>query len=104
MSSLKIGWSEISVTPEKKVSLAGQFAERISEYIEKPCTATAMAIESGSQQAVIVSADLVGVSWNLVVAVRELLKDNGCRLDPENVILAAIHTHTAPGYTRLNRT
>ena len=103
MSTLKIGWSEISVTPDKKVSLAGQFAERISEYVEKPCTATAMALESGSQQAVIVSADLVAISWNLVVAVREALTDNCCGLNPENVIIAAIHTHTAPGYTRRNR-
>ncbi len=104
MNSLKIGWSEISITPEKKVSLAGQFAERISEYVEKPCTATAMAIESGSQQAVIVSADLVEISWNLVAAIRDLLKDNSCGLNPENIVIAAIHTHTAPGYTRRSRT
>ena len=42
MNKLKIGWSEISITPDKKVSLAGQFAERISEYVEKPITATAL--------------------------------------------------------------
>ena len=40
MSVLKIGWSEKSITPDKKISLAGQFAERISEYEEKPLTAT----------------------------------------------------------------
>ena len=42
MNKLQIGWSEIDITPDKKVSLAGQFAERISEYVEKPITATAM--------------------------------------------------------------
>mgnify|MGYP001305377686 FL=1 len=31
MSKLKFGWAEQSITPDKKVSLAGQFAERISE-------------------------------------------------------------------------
>ena len=36
MSALKIGWGEVSITPDKKISLAGQFAERISEYVEKP--------------------------------------------------------------------
>ena len=30
MSKLNIGWSEINITPEKKISLAGQFAERIN--------------------------------------------------------------------------
>lgn len=33
---MNIGWSEVNITPDKKVSLEGQFAERISEYVEKP--------------------------------------------------------------------
>jgi len=35
MSKLYIGWSEMSITPDKKVSLVGQFAQRISKYVEK---------------------------------------------------------------------
>ena len=27
-----IGWSEIDITPKKKIKLAGQFYERISEF------------------------------------------------------------------------
>ena len=46
MSKLKFGWAEQSITPDKKVSLAGQFAERISEYVEKPICVTALAISS----------------------------------------------------------
>ena len=103
MNTLKIGWAEIDITPDKKVSLAGQFAERISEYVEKPLTATAMAVDSGSDQMVICSTDLVGVAYNLVEAVRERLAGNGAGLDPEKVILAAIHTHTAPVYPRRQR-
>ena len=48
MSQLKMGWAERNITPDKKVSLAGQFAERISEYVEKPLTVTAMAVECGN--------------------------------------------------------
>ena len=103
MSKLKIGWSEINITPDKKVSLAGQFAERISEYVEKPITATALAIEGGDDQMVLCSTDLVGVSFNLVAAVRERLAGNDAGLDPEKVILTAIHTHTAPVYPRIQR-
>ena len=103
MSKLKIGWSEINITPDKKVSLAGQFAERISEYVEKPITATALAIEGGGDQMVLCSTDLVGVSFNLVAAVRERLAGNDAGLDPEKVILTAIHTHTAPVYPRIQR-
>ena len=59
MSKLFIGWSEVNITPDKKISLAGQFAERISEYVEKPLTATAMAVEAEGEQMVLVSTDLV---------------------------------------------
>jgi len=43
------------------VSLLGQFAERISEYVEKPLTATAMAVSSDDVQMIIVSCDLAAV-------------------------------------------
>ena len=44
---IKIGWSEVSITPEKKICLAGQFYQRVSQYVETPIVAVAMAIESG---------------------------------------------------------
>ncbi|MCQ2420054.1 MAG: hypothetical protein MJ118_02865 [Clostridia bacterium] len=103
MSTMKIGWSEISITSEKKVSLAGQFAERISEYVEKPLTATAMAVEADGAQMVLCSADLSGISLNLTEDVRARLADNEEGLDPEKVILCAIHTHTGPVYPKASR-
>ena len=99
MSKLYIGWSEVNITPDKKISLWGQFAERISEYVEKPLTATAMAVECGGDQMVMISTDLVGISLNLMDDLRERLSGNTLGLDPEKVIVSAIHTHTGPGYT-----
>ena len=103
MGTLKIGWAEVDITPDKPISLAGQFAERISQYVEKPLTVTAMAIESGGEQAVIASCDLGGVSWNLIEAVRERLAGNEDGLDPRKVMAAAIHTHTGPVYKQERR-
>jgi len=100
MGNLKIGWSEVSITPDKKVSLYGQFAERISEYVEKPLMATAMAAESCGDQMVIIGCDLVAIEVFLVKAVRERLAGNNEGLDPEKIIINAIHTHTGPGYDR----
>ena len=102
MSVLKIGWSEKSITPDKKISLAGQFAERISQYVEKPLTVTAFAVDSGDDQMVMVSCDLGGIGYNLVQAVRESVA-NIPGLDPMKIVLSAIHTHTGPGYTRSRR-
>ena len=101
--SLLFGWSEVSITPDKKISLAGQFAERISQYVEKPLTVTAMAVDSGDDQMVLVSCDLVSIGANLVDLVREKLAGNKLGLDPAKVILSAIHTHTGPAYSRARR-
>lgn len=103
MGKLKIGWSEINITPDKKVSLAGQFAERISQYVEKPLMATAMVIDSGDDCAVLCSCDLVSIYWNLVVAVRQRLMELGAEFDVRKVIISAIHTHTGPGHTAIRR-
>ena len=103
MNTLNIGWAETDITPDKRVSLTGQFAERISEYVEKPLTATALAIDNGSDQVVFVSCDLAVVSANLVADVRIRLSGNHLGLDPEKVILNAIHTHTGPGYPERKR-
>jgi len=103
MGALKIGWSEQDITPKKKVSLAGQFAERISEYVEKPISVTALAVEAGEEQMVLCSVDLVAVGWNVIEAVRERVWQANVGLDPRKIILSAIHTHTAPVYPRTSR-
>ena len=96
MSVLKIGWSEVSITPDKKVALDGQFAERISQYVEKPITITAMAIDSGDDHAVMCSVDLLMMKKQVVAEVRAKLADNDLGIDPDKVMFAAIHTHTGP--------
>ena len=77
MDKIKIGWSEVDITPEKgvKISLAGQFFERITDQVESPVKVVAMAIESGNEQLVMASCDLVSIPCNLNQAVKEYLSD-----------------------------
>ncbi len=100
MTELKIGWSEVSITPDKKIALAGQFAERISEYVETPITATALAVESNGEQMIICSCDLVSIGENLLENVREQVKSQNSDIDTDKIILSAIHTHTSHVYDR----
>ena len=107
-SDFYIGWSTVDITPDKPVLVAGQFPARVSEGILDPITVTAMAIESGtgasSDKVIMVSCDLVSISDgsrdgnpnNLLNNVRELLKTSLPEIKPEQVILNATHTHTAP--------
>lgn len=100
MAEFRLGWAEVDITPKKKISLAGQFAERISEYVEKPLTVTALAMITGNEQVILCSCDLVDISYALVDAVRERLTGNCLGLDPMKVIISAIHTHTGPNYAK----
>ena len=99
MSKLLIGWAEEDITPQGKVSLEGQFAERISEYVEKPLCVTAMAVECGGEQAIICSVDLVNVAYQFRDRILDKVKKLSTEIDTAKVIISAIHTHTGPGYT-----
>lgn len=96
---LKIGWSEADITPEKRVRLAGQFFERISEYVETPVTATALAIESGDEQAVLCACDLLEIGSSLLENVRKKIKEK-IAFPPEKLIISAIHSHTSLQYSK----
>ena len=95
MSKLLIGWAEKSLVPEKKISLAGQFYERISQYVESEITTTAMAVESNGDQMILVSADLGGIPGFIMSIVRENVAKACPEIDTSKIIIAATHTHTS---------
>ena len=97
MAKIKIGWSEVDITPKQKISLAGQFYERVSDVVESPLTVTAFAVESGDDQMIIASCDLGGVAQNLNRMVKERLQGK-LPISTDKVILSAIHTHTSYTY------
>ena len=78
MSKIKIGWSEVDITPKKgtKIGLAGQFFERITDEVESPITLTALAVDSGDDYFIICSCDLVGVGDNLNKIVKDRLGED----------------------------
>ncbi len=99
MSKIKMGWSEVDITPKKgtKINLAGQFFERITDEVESPITVTAFALESGDDQMIICSCDLVSVTKNLHDLVKEKLKGK-LSISTDKIIINAIHSHTSYDY------
>ena len=93
--SLLIGWAEESFVPEKKISLRGQFFERISDYVESDISATAMAVEADGEEMIIISADLVGFTDSHMCLTREKLKKILPEFDANKLIVAVTHTHTS---------
>ena len=95
MSRLQIGWAEESIVPEKKVSLAGQFFERISEYVESEITVTAMAVEADGDEMIMVSADVVKVEGALLQMARDKFAKLTSEVNPNKLMVAATHSHTS---------
>lgn len=98
MSKIKIGWSEQSLVPEgRKVSLAGQFVERISGEVETPITVSTLAIECGEESAIFCVCDLVSTSTLLVGEIRAAIPDD-LGIPKDKIMISAIHTHTSMEY------
>jgi len=101
MGKLKFGWSEVSITPEgRKISLAGQFYERITDVVESPLTVTSLAIESDGEAAIITSVDAVSTSHSLLDLVREIIKEKAPDFPTDRLMVGAIHSHTAMSYSK----
>ncbi len=96
---LSIGWANEDITPEGPVSLWGQYYERISEYVQTPLTATAVAIESKKnnkkEQAILISVDVAFMEGDLQESVRSNVKNQIPDFSTQNLVLNATHTHSS---------
>ena len=99
MSQLKFGWAETDISPKTKISLDGEFFERVTDEIETPITVTALAIDSGEDQTVICSCDIVGITQELTDTVRKKIGNIG--LDVSKILLASVHIHNSYTYRRV---
>ena len=95
MGKMLIGWAEESIIPEKKASLAGQFFERISEYVESDITVTAMALEADGEQMIMASVDVGSMKEAQIAIAREKFAKLTNEIEARKLIVNATHTHTS---------
>ncbi len=96
-ASLQFGLGRACINPQMPISLAGYFNVRMWEKVLDDIEVRVLALRSGDDWAALIQYDLVYVSQNLADALYAALKTAGLWLfRPENMILTATHTHTAP--------
>ncbi len=98
-NGLRVGWATVSITPDQPVQLHGQFHERVSERVLDPCLATALALERGGEQAIMVSCDIVNVQREVAEDVRNRVAQQLPGFDARKLFINATHTHTGPTMT-----
>ncbi len=101
-TKLMIGWSEADITPaeDKQIELSGQYYRRLATGIHSRLKTVALALESGGEQAVMASLDLVNFPEIFQDRVRAKAHELEPEIQPEKIFLNAIHTHNGPAVVK----
>jgi hypothetical protein len=96
---LRAGVAKTDITPVRPVRLAGYESRKdLSQGVHDPLSARAVAFEQGGRRLVLVSTDIIGFYDGTAEPIRKAILET-CDLQPSELFLAAIHTHSAPGLT-----
>jgi hypothetical protein len=93
---LRGGVARVDITPTKPVMMFG-YASRtnLSTGVHDPLSARAMAFEENGKRLVLMSVELCGFYNGTVEPLRQAVLKEG-RLQPGELFMCAIHTHSAP--------
>ena len=94
--NVMIGWATRDITPDRPVSLCGQFHMRISKGVQDPVTITALSVSSGDDAFIWVSCDLALIPQAVLAKSRAKLKKRIPKFPSKKLVMNATHTHTAP--------
>jgi len=90
----------LDITPERPVTLSGQFYTRISKGVYTPIMANILVLNSvkdgKSTPAILVSMDVVSIHEPFNLEFRKRLQEEFPDVPSENIILCATHTHAGP--------
>ncbi|NLS94247.1 MAG: hypothetical protein GXX96_18975 [Planctomycetaceae bacterium] len=97
MSSLQIGTACVDITPEPELPLMGNFRDDYAARgVHDPLTARALVFaDDRGAKAALLAVDICMLDRENVRLIREEIGSH-CDLPPENVLVHATHTHSAP--------
>lgn len=94
--TLKIGWAQTSITPSAPTLMEGQMYMRCSRYVHDPLTASALALDNGETQAILVSMDMTEVPLHAFGRLRTELEALGIPF--EQISFNVTHTHNSSSF------
>jgi neutral ceramidase len=96
---LRAGTAAIVITPTQPVMLAGYASRKeLSQGVHDPLSARVFAFEKNGRRLVLVSVDNLGFYSGTAEPLRQAVL-SACALQPSELFLCAIHTHSAPSLT-----
>lgn len=95
---LLAGAALTDITPEPGASLAGHMNDRKADAIHDPLYARCLTLDDGDSRLVLVMVDNCLIPREIFDAARKrIAAENG--IPPENILMAATHTHSGPTTT-----
>lgn len=97
-NTLQAGFGRVNITPPMGIPISGYFIDRFASGVLDELEVQALAVSDGKNKAVILSADLLGLSAKDVCHYRKAVA-NAVKIPFEAVFIACTHTHTGPVVT-----
>ena len=95
MNNLSVGFARVNITPMMGIGLVGYFVPRYADGVLDELYVNALALESGSDRAILLTLDNCGVSRGETMDFAASISE-AVGIRPEAVVLHCTHTHTAP--------
>jgi sugar phosphate isomerase/epimerase len=96
--TLRAGVAVVDITPPIGYRMSGYFYERLSTAVMNPLHAKAIVLRQQDQSAALVFCDLIGLSREVTSRARKQASEK-TGIPPENILVAATHSHTGPLYS-----
>ncbi|RKX31364.1 MAG: hypothetical protein DRP71_13545 [Verrucomicrobia bacterium] len=94
--NLKAGAAVLDITPHSPCHLAGyEDRDHPHEGVHDPLSVRALYLTNGSEELVLISADIIWFHEDIANPIHNLIKEQ-LGLAPERVMLCGTHTHSAP--------
>ncbi len=95
-AALRAGTAKQDITPTKPVQLSGYEARKgLSQGVHDPLSVRVVAFQQGEKRLVLVSTDILGFYGGTADSMRKAIMA-ACHLQPSELFLSAIHTHSGP--------
>jgi hypothetical protein len=95
-SALRAGAAAVDVSPQEfPLNMPGGFSANMAEGCHDPLHARALVLDDGTTTLAVVVVDNLGVAREVCDEAKALAAQQ-CALKPENVLVCATHTHSAP--------
>ena len=94
---IKIGWASRNVSTNEPVDIPGQFYRRVSTGCKDAITVTALVMER-EDTVIMVSGDFLSAAGEIIVDIRNAVREKNAEIPVENIIYSVTHTHASPRY------